>query len=239
MRVFMSAIAILLAAGSSTRFKSDKLWETLGGQPVIQHSLHTLAHHPDIGQVVVVCPAARHAEITAIGKNLSAHIVAVEGGDTRCDSAWSALRLLQQENTDGATRVLIHDAARPLVGTQLVTDCLSALQSHRAVCPVAPITDTVVQHDGATLMAPLRRTDLGACQTPQGFEFALIYKAHKALQAQRREGADLSEITDDCSALLHHRPTETIAVVPAPRENIKITQPLDLRLAEWLLQEIR
>lgn len=228
------SIAVLLAAGSSRRFQSNKLWALLQDKPVIQHSLDRFAQHPEIEQLVVVHSPDDRQRLETMLREYPQKITLVEGGATRCDSTRHALETLNANGVAGTDILLIHDAARPLASADLITQCLKVLQGHPAVCPVAPLVDTVMKHNDEFLLNPLARWQLGACQTPQGFKFALIYTAHQDLQ---RHPEDKERMTDDCSVVLRHNPQQAIRMVTAPRENIKITHPLDLRFAHLLLEE--
>ncbi|MBS1706108.1 MAG: 2-C-methyl-D-erythritol 2,4-cyclodiphosphate synthase [Armatimonadetes bacterium] len=202
--------AIILAAGSSTRFGRDKLSELLDGKPVWHHSVRTFLDHPGVDEVVVVVAedmvAPRSADFP------DAKFVA--GGNSRQQSALNGLRAAM------SNRVLFHDAARPFVKSATVGMVIDALGTHRAAAPALPVTDTIKQKtlDG---VVTLDRNTLCALQTPQGGFRTDFLNAY----------ADLStDVTDDLAVL------ESIGITPVfvagDPENIKITHRRDLDTME-------
>lgn len=140
--------AIIVAAGSGTRFGSDKLAIVLGGKPVWQWSVETFLNHPEIDEVIVV------------GERDYPDVKWVPGGASRTESVANGLRAVSSDSEF----VLIHDAARPFVSPSIISHVISALkEGHRAVCPILPVTDTIRQNN--TLIS---RAELQAMQTPQG-----------------------------------------------------------------------
>jgi 2-C-methyl-D-erythritol 4-phosphate cytidylyltransferase len=125
--------------------------------------------------------------------------------------------------------VLVHDAARPLLTLRIVQDCLDALATHDcdAAIAAAPVTDTIKESDGEEVVRTLERANLWAVQTPQVFDRQALERA------LARDDAEVAGATDD--AALVERDGGTVRLVPAPRENLKVTTPVDLRLAELLL----
>ena len=132
------------------------------------------------------------------------------------------------EASEGATLLAVQDGARPLVTSALIDDAVAAAQRYHAAAPAVPVTDTIkVAHDGIVESTPERST-LFAVQTPQVFDAELL-KA--ALQDALRADAAL---TDDCSAV--ERFGKEVHLTAGDQENIKITTPLDLTIAEAILQ---
>jgi len=150
----------------------------------------------------------------------------VPGGDARSQSVRAALR-----EAGDADVVLVHDAARPMVTPELIRDCLATLAAHDCDAAIAatPVTDTIKESRGEEVVRTLDRSCLWAVQTPQVF-------TRQALErALDRADEDLAAATDDAS--LVESGGGTVRLVPAPRENMKVTTPLDLRVAELLLAE--
>ncbi len=218
--------AIVAAAGSSSRMEGeDKLFAQLGGIPVIARTLRELEASPNIQEIIVVTreesiiPVAdlcAEFEITKATKILV-------GGADRTESVLIGV----QEASPKARYIAVHDGARPLVTQDVIKDAFSKAYKFHAACPAVPVTDTVKRSDrGFVAETPDRRT-LFAVQTPQVFE-ADILKA--ALYNAKSKGL---EITDDCGAV------EALGVKPAlsqgSYENIKITRPADLTVAEAIL----
>jgi 2-C-methyl-D-erythritol 4-phosphate cytidylyltransferase len=149
----------------------------------------------------------------------------VPGGAERSQSVRAALRAAGDDDDV----VLVHDAARPLVTPEIVLDCLQALATYDcdAAVAAARVTDTIKESDGDEVVRTLDRANLWAVQTPQAFDRAALERALD------RDDAELAAATDDAS--LVERDGGTVRVVAAPRENLKVTTPVDLRLAELLL----
>jgi len=183
---------------------------------MVQWSLDALHAVDAVRRVVVALPPGVHAPAGTLG---------VPGGPQRSQSVRAALRAAGEDDDV----VVVHDAARPLVTAQLVQDCLDALATHDcdAAIAAARVTDTIKESDGDEVVRTLDRANLWAVQTPQVFDRTALERALS------RDDAELAAATDD--AALVERDGGTVRVVPAPRENLKVTTPLDLRLAELLL----
>jgi 2-C-methyl-D-erythritol 4-phosphate cytidylyltransferase len=172
--------------------------------------------------VVVAAPPGREDEVREALEGMAVHAV-VSGGETRQDSVFNALGALPE----GAARVLIHDAARPCVSPALVRRVAEALDSHDAVVPAVPVVDTLVREMDGRVQAILDRTHVSGVQTPQGFATALIVEAHR----RARERGYRS--SDDGSLVVAMG--EPLATVPGDRNNIKVTFPEDVAVAEIIL----
>jgi 2-C-methyl-D-erythritol 4-phosphate cytidylyltransferase len=188
----------------------------------LQWSLDALAAVAGIEQIVVALPA---------GTRPPANVTAVVGGEVRSDSVKRALAACA-----GGDPVLVHDAARPLVTAELAASVLGALardQTAEAAVAATPVSDTVkrVQAGSDVVSATLERRGLWAVQTPQVFRRRAL---ERALDVPSEV---LAQATDD--AWLIERAGGKVIVVPASEENIKVTTPLDLQLAELLLARRR
>jgi 2-C-methyl-D-erythritol 4-phosphate cytidylyltransferase len=214
------SVALIVAAGSGERLGAavPKAFVELAGRPLLQWSIDALAAVPGIEQVVVALPAGASAPDGVTG---------VVGGAVRSESVRRALAASTQIDP-----VLVHDAARPLLTPALAQAVIDALQEDDradAAIAAAPVTDTVKRVRGPkrVVAETLERSELWAVQTPQVFRRAALERA-LAVPAEV-----LSRATDD--AWLIERAGGTVLVVPSSEENIKVTSPLDLRLAELLL----
>ncbi len=212
--------AVVVAAGSGSRFGGPKQFELLHGRPVVARAVAACRRVAE--GVVLVVPADR------LDERHGADTV-VAGGDTRTASVRRGLAAVPA----AAATVVVHDAARPLAGPELFDRVLAALDDPAvagALCAV-PVADTVKRlvdgpgPDGSLgdVGATLDRRGLVAVQTPQAFRAAALRRAHDA-------GA---EATDD--AALVEALGATVRVVPGDPRNFKLTTPWDLRLAELLL----
>jgi ribitol-5-phosphate 2-dehydrogenase (NADP+) / D-ribitol-5-phosphate cytidylyltransferase len=222
--------AIILASGSSSRFNDSvpKQFVKLAGLPVIVHTLKTFESCSRISGIVVVTQEEYIDEVWnyASNHNLRKIDKVVVGGATRQESSRIGLECCG----DDTDYVLIHDGVRPFV-THLILDALiDAVIEHRAVDTVIQSADTLVEidPDGFIVNIP-ERSRFRRGQTPQAFEYKLIRMAH---ERARTDG--LVNATDDC--FLVHRLGQKVLTVPGDEQNIKITFPLDLHLADKLFQ---
>lgn len=223
--------AIILASGSGMRFRSDtpKQFLKLAGKTVLEHTLEVFQLHPEIGEiVVVVAPENRllvEELVTRAGYSKVKSVVM--GGATRQASSASGIAAV----IDDERKVLVHDAVRPLLDHAVIDRCLAALDSHDAVDTGIPSGDTVIRVDGEDCITDIpERAMLRLGQTPQGFRAGLLRKAHEL--ASRDPGL---KVTDDCGLILHYK-LDQVKVVAGDVNNIKITYPSDIYLADRLFQ---
>ncbi len=212
-------VALIVAAGSGERLQAGrpKALVQLGGRPLLQWSIDVLRDVPGIEQIVVALPA---------GVQAPPGVDAVAGGAVRSDSVRRALAAAGEGDP-----VLVHDAARPLLSSELAEAVIAALARDGeadAAIAAAPLTDTLKRVDGeGVVRETLDRSELWAVQTPQVFRRAAL---ERALDVGEEE---LAHATDD--AWLIERRGGRVIVVPASPENLKVTTPLDLQVAELLL----
>ena len=211
------AVALVVAAGRGERLGKPvpKAFANLAGRPMVEWSVATLQRVAAVTEIVVALPPGVAAPGGTIG---------VPGGSERSHSVRAALAAASDDDV-----VVVHDAARPLVTPELVRACLDALGDADAAIAAAPVTDTIKECADGRVVRTLDRSRLWAVQTPQVFRRAALQRAldqdHEALGAA----------TDDAS--LVEAMGGTVHVVAAPRENLKVTTELDLRVAEMLLRE--
>jgi 2-C-methyl-D-erythritol 4-phosphate cytidylyltransferase len=213
------AVALVVAAGRGERLGTavPKAFAILAGRPMVHWSIAALEEVAAIAEIVVALPQGVDAPAGTIG---------VAGGTQRSHSVQAALAAARADDI-----VVVHDAARPLVTAALVEDCLAAIADGAcdAAIAAAPVTDTVKECDGATVVRTLDRSRLWAVQTPQAFRREALERALD------QDDAIVGAATDD--AALVEALGGTVRLVPAPRENLKVTTPLDLRVAELLLRD--
>ena len=216
---------VVVAAGSSERFGSDKLFALLDGEPVLARTISVFETCESVSEIVVVAPRDGLLKIAELCDRCGFGKVAkvVVGGDTRVESALSGV----SETNRRAKLIAIHDGARPLVTRQIVEDAIDGARWYHAAVPAIPARDTVkLAEKDIVTETPPRKTAFCA-QTPQVFDPALIKGAlTNALQK------DLP-VTDDASAL--EALGYPVHLTAGSEENIKITTPLDLRFAEAIL----
>jgi 2-C-methyl-D-erythritol 4-phosphate cytidylyltransferase len=222
-------VALIVAAGSGERLGAGrpKALVEVGGRPLVQWSIDALAQVSAIEQVVVALPAGAYP---APGLQPQAGVRFVDGGSSRSQSVGMALAAAETRGGQDDL-VLVHDAARPLVTPELAETVIAALQrdaaAHAAIAAM-PLTDTVKRVDSAgAVHETLDRRSLWAVQTPQVFRRDAL---ERALDIATDE---LARATDD--AWLIERDGGRVIVVAASDQNLKVTTPLDLQVAELLL----
>lgn len=219
--------AIIAAAGSSTRYgEENKLLQPLGGIPVLARTLRAVEQAQSIDEIII---AAREEDLLRYADlcktfDITKPVKVVIGGETRTESVLRAAL----EASPEVMLLAVQDGARPLVTPELIDRTVEAARAGFAAAPAVPVTDTIkVAADGVVQHTPERST-LFAVQTPQVFDAGLL-KA--ALQSALTADAPL---TDDCAAV--ERLGKDVQLIEGERENIKITTPLDLIVAEAILQ---
>ena len=221
--------AVLVAGGSSSRMGGiDKITASFGGMTVLERSAMALEQNPLIQELVVVTRQEQMEQVSLLLKSrgLSKLTMVVPGGSTRADSVAAGLAAASKK-----TRlVAIHDGARPLVSQKVITDAVKKAEKTGAAAPAIPVKDTIkAAKDGFVTQTPDRST-LFAVQTPQVFDIDLLRAAHAKA---RKDGFAL---TDDCVAV--ERIGGRVALTPGEERNLKITTPMDLKLAQALWEDI-
>ena len=233
MRVFV----ILPAAGLGTRMTPGHTAQTapkqfleVAGVPILIHTLRAFAAVPEVSSIVI---AVRATERERLAAHIHEHgytgkVNLAEGGDSRQESVYNALRTLDCDPDD---IVLVHDAVRPLIEPAVIRRVIEAVEKHNAAIVGLPALDTIKQvertADGAIVTATIPREYIVQAQTPQGFRCGLLRKAFAEAEADGFAGTDEASIVE--------RAGTQVFVVPGSLSNIKITQPGDLELAEFFL----
>ena len=208
----MTVWAVVVAAGSGSRFGGAKQFADLAGRPVAGWAVDAARRACD-GVVLVLPPACR--------ESVDGADRVATGGATRAASVRAGLGQLP----DGVTTVVVHDAARPLASADLFRRVLDAVaEGADAAIPGVPVSDTVKRVEAGTVVETLDRDSLVAVQTPQAFRLEALRRAHAA-------GGDA---TDD--AALVEATGGRVVVVPGEPANIKLTDGTDLTIARALLE---
>ena len=218
----MSVAALIVAAGASKRFGQPKQFAYLKGKPVLEWTLERFQAHAGVGQMILVLPdesdrkhyEARYDKITSV----------VRGGERRQDSVWQGFRLLDPAQT---RMVLVHDGARPLVGADLISRVIAETERAGAVVPAIPVVDTLKETEEGRVVRTVDRARLVRAQTPQGFLYPVLKAALEAARADRFYGTD--------EAGLVERTGGVVQVIEGELRNIKITTPIDILMAEALV----
>ena len=230
----MSSVSVIIvAAGSGTRMGADKNKQFLNirGVPVIARTLRVFENMPEVEKILVV---TRAGDIDEMRRVIECHGIkkvfdVIKGGDTRQQSVMNGLEHLGGEDDD---IVLIHDGARPFIRAEFVRELISQIESENceAAAIGVPVKDTIKQiDDHGFISSTPDRDSLISVQTPQGFRYGLIMKAHTRA---KNKSADF---TDDC-AVAESFTTERVMIIKGDYRNIKITTPEDLALAEIILE---
>ncbi len=214
----------VVAAGESRRMDGiDKLFAPLGGIPLLAHCLKTFDSAPLVQSISIASSPSNQGDVTSLVREyrLEKVVSVVEGGGRRQDSVLKALREL-----GGSDIALIHDGARPFVDHRMIERAVSAAVESGAASAAVPVKDTIKIADaGMRVKETPPRDSLWAAQTPQAFAYDLILKAHS------RVGHDA---TDDASMVefMGH----PVALFMGSYDNIKVTTPEDLHIAEAIIQ---
>ncbi len=219
--------AVIVAAGSATRMHgADKVLTPLDGEPVLVRTVRAFEMHPQIDEIILVVRADQKETVAAMveAQGFSKIRGITVGGGTRTDSVMAGLDLAAPETTHAA----IHDGARPLITEAVITAAVETAFRTGAAAPAIPLKDTIKVADRGVVTATPNRSALFAVQTPQVFDFDLL---RGALHQAQTEGTVL---TDDCSAV--EALGMKVHLTQGDEENIKVTTPLDLVVAEAILQ---
>ncbi len=225
-------VAVLLAGGVGVRVGLDipKQLIKVAGKTILEHSLAALHAHPMVDSITVMMAPGHLDAVRAIvrGGGYDKVTEILEGGETRSESTVRALDNLGTEECN----VLFHDAVRPLLSQRIIGECFEALDSYPAVDVAIPSADTIIQvGDDNVIRDVPPRASLRRGQTPQAFRSSVIKQAY-ALAA----GDPDFVATDDCTVVLRYLPDQPIWVVRGEERNMKVTDPIDVYLADRLFQ---
>ncbi|MBN1188808.1 MAG: 2-C-methyl-D-erythritol 4-phosphate cytidylyltransferase [Dehalococcoidales bacterium] len=217
--------AIIAAAGESLRMNGvDKIMTTLAGKPVLVWSIEAFQSSPLVDRIVLVNSqkTLEPVQCLVIDQKWSKVADVCTGGRRRQDSVAAGLRVL-----GSCEWVIIHDGARPLVTRELIERGLEAARETGAAAAAVPVTDTVkLAGDDRTVIETLPRRNLWAVQTPQVFRTDILKEAYRQVRG---------DVTDD-AALVEQTGTR-VKLYEGSYDNIKITTPRDLAIAEVLMKE--
>ncbi len=228
--------AILLAAGVGSRFGSALLKQRarLAGRPVYEHTLQRLQDCDSISGILLVFNEDMMGEREAIKRNYPKVFDVIRGGSSRLESSYLGLRYLAPI-AEPSSKVIIHDAVRPFVDEAMIGRILAALDEYDAVDPVIDSTDTIIiAQEGFIHHIPDRR-NLKRGQTPQGFTFKAILEAFDRAFGSGKE----LNFSDDCGLYLEfaNGSDPRVRLVPGHVDNIKVTLPIDLTIAEAIIRK--
>lgn len=219
----MNNIAVILAAGSGTRMKSDKskLLLEVSGKTVIERTVAAFSTVEAIREIIVVC---RESDLDSFKAELADfNVTYCFGGSTRQESMMHAL-----DTIDNCDYLIIHDGARPLITKKEIEDCLAAAVKSGAAAVGVPVKDTIkIVDNSLQIISTPDRASLISIRTPQVFSFAL-YK--EAAELAKKQGRDF---TDDCQLVENYGKPVFVSI--GDYGNIKITTPEDIPMAQSII----
>ena len=217
---------VIVAGGSGTRVGGTELkqFRWIAGKPMLLHSVQTFMAHPAVAQVVCVLPASHAADPPPWLFQCDIERLMISlGGRTRTESVYNGL----QDLGDQAAIVLVHDAARPLVGLPTIDRVVAAARAGQGAVAALPVVDTLKRAgEAAQVMETVAREGLWRAQTPQGFPRAMLWDAHRAARQARIDA------TDD--AALVERAGHVVTIVRGDERAAKVTDESDFARVEAL-----
>lgn len=219
--------AVIVAAGSATRMQGeDKILSEIGGKTVICRTLEAFMESRMVDEIILVTRAdlVGHLRSVCGAKGYNKVIAVVEGGATRVESVMRGLDCVPEATGLAA----VHDGARPLIPVPVIDDVIRKAQRYYAAAPAIPVKDTIKIARNHLVVNTPDRASLYAVQTPQVFDYDLLRGALKHAMDEQLS------VTDDCSAV--EAIGMSVYLSEGSEENIKITTPMDLILAEAILQ---
>ena len=225
-------VAVILAGGVGARMGLGlpKQLLKIAGRPILEHTIAAFDRHPMVDEIVVMMAEGHLDAARAIVRDGGyAKVVDIlEGAETRNGTTQRALDRLGDDDC----HVLLHDAVRPLVTDRIIGECFEALETHAAVDVAIPSADTIIEvTPDNTIRAIPPRAALRRGQTPQAFRSSVIKEAYA--RAALDEGFTA---TDDCTVVLRYLPEVPVWVVHGDERNMKVTEPIDIYLADKLFQ---
>jgi 2-C-methyl-D-erythritol 4-phosphate cytidylyltransferase len=217
-------LAVLAAAGQGQRFGQRKQLVELAGKPLAAWSLEVLARSPDIGYIVIACEPDERERFQALAREMDtrASITVVEGGARRQDSVFEALRHVD----DPIELAVIQDGARPFLRDGLLHEVIAKARECGGAIAAVPVKDTIKQaNEAGFVQRTIPRERLWAAQTPQAFGYDLLFAAHESAEEDGFLATDDAELVERTGSI-------AIAIVESSYENLKITTPEDLLVAE-------
>ena len=214
----MSTVAIIVAAGSGNRAggKVPKQWRTIAGKLVVDWSIDAFKNHDLVDFVIVVLPANK-----TLDRN---DVITCAGGKSRSISVYNGLIAAKNLSPD---KVLIHDVARPAVSEDIITDIILAINEETGAAPGLPISDAIWKVSDGKIEKTLNRNFIFRAQTPQGFPYSKILKAHE-------NQSDQSAFDD---VELAKKFGLKVIFKIGNRDNMKITTPEDFAKISKILTE--
>ena len=220
--------AVIVAAGTASRMGGiDKVMASVGGEPMIVRTVRAFQNCDAIKQIIVVTRQDLIVPIMDLCHEFDKVQAVMVGGSSRLESVEIGLSALSSD----MKLVAVQDGARPLITNAVIDRTVRAAHTYGAAAPAIPVKDTIKVVQGGIVASTPNRSTLRAVQTPQVFDVDLL---KGALKKAKEDGA---EVTDDCSAV--ELLGMSVKIVEGDERNIKVTTPMDLKIAEILLEEMQ
>ncbi len=227
-------IAVILSAGSGSRFGSDvpKQFINLAGKNVIEYTIKAFEENNNIDEICIVADSLYHEKLRKVcdENKFEKVLKIIAGGRERKDSSYEAIKAYESQED---INLIFHDAVRPFVSQEIIDNTVEALKTYDAIDVAIPTADTIIKIDPKKEIIDSipQRSLLQRGQTPQAFKLEIIKKAHQLANEDENEPF----FTDDCGLVKQYLENE-VYVVKGEEKNIKITYPEDLLFAEKLIQ---
>lgn len=225
-------VAVILAGGIGVRvgLGIPKQLIKIAGKAIVEHTLESLEASPLVDEIIIMMNAESIHELDHIlGNERFPKLTRIlPGGETRNDTTKLAIAALDGDET----KVLFHDAVRPFIDERIIRDCVEALDDYDAVDTAIPSADTIIQVDADRRIIGIPdRSLLRRGQTPQAFRLGTIRRAYEIAA-----GDPAFRATDDCGVVFSYLPDTPIFVVEGTAENMKVTEPIDVHIADKIFQ---
>lgn len=244
----MRNVAVILAGGTGERvgLSIPKQLIKIAGKPIIEHTIIAMSQSPLIDEIMIMMAPGHLDPVRSIVKTGGYRKVTriLEGAGSRNDTTQAAIAALTEIlGPDGDCNIILHDAVRPLLSQTIIEANVRALDDHVAVDTAIPSADTIIQLDGEVadgkrvgaeqpVIADIPpRSLLWRGQTPQSFRLSVLRRAYEIARQDPNFTA-----TDDCGVVLRYLPDVPIAVVKGHERNMKVTEPIDIYIADRLFQ---
>ncbi|PFG31879.1 bifunctional cytidylyltransferase/SDR family oxidoreductase [Paramicrobacterium agarici] len=228
----MRTVAVILAGGVGVRvgLGIPKQLIKIAGKAIVEHTLEAIENNSHIDEIIIMMNADSIHELDHLQKSgqFSKLTRILPGGETRNATTRLALAALPDEEC----KVLFHDAVRPFIDDRIIDDCVRALDSYDAVDTAIRSADTIIQVDDDGCISDMPdRSVLRRGQTPQAFKISTIRRAYEIATEDPEFKA-----TDDCGVIFKYLPDIKIYVVEGTGENMKVTEPIDIHIADKIFQ---
>lgn len=228
-------IGIILAGGTGERIGATvpKHLLKVAGKTILERTVSVFNETASIDEIIVVVTKGWEEQVEQILVSKFPKVSTVlQGGESRNESTKNVLNYFaNRDDVPSDTKLIIHDGVRPLIDKQIIQNSIDTLNEYDAVSVVIPTTDTIVVIDDDNIIQRMpNRDSLRREQTPQAFRYEILNKAYNLATDDPGFKA-----TDDCGVVLEYLPSVKIKCIQGSEDNIKITQPIDLHIAEKII----